>query len=116
YESAVQEAIALMGDKSRAQRIKAIVEANSRFHDCILSCAGNERLTFLAAKLMVLPLIFRSFYWGDEHALLTSCRAHRSIIMAIEAGETGRANSAMCEHIYVGRDYVLARVDLSDND
>lgn len=114
YEAAVGKVIELMGKEGHAGRIKTVIEANAQFHDAIVDCAGNSQLAHLASNVMVLPLVFRSFYWGDENALLASCRAHRVIIEAIEGGDTGRAKSAMCEHIYVGRDFVISRLETTD--
>lgn len=115
YESAVRNVIARLGDAGHAQRVRSVIEENTRFHDAVLATAGHSQLDFLVSRVMVLPLVFRSFFWGDEHDLLMSCRAHDVLITAIEEGDSDRARSAMSEHIYVGRDHVLRHLTDAGN-
>jgi len=88
--------------------IQNIQKTNQDFHEALFSATENEHLHALITKVVVVPLIFRSFYWYSETKLLQSLEAHKTIIKAIENKEPERAKSAMQEHILQGRDYVLA--------
>ncbi|MFB4163864.1 GntR family transcriptional regulator [Alteribacillus sp. JSM 102045] len=88
-------------------RNKAIVEANRRFHDGVVRASRNEHVRDLIDKVVVLPLVFRSFYWFGEADLQQSFQMHQTIAQAIEEKDADRAKTAMHEHIFRGRDYVL---------
>jgi DNA-binding GntR family transcriptional regulator len=103
------------GSAEHAAHAKWIMEQNALFHSAVLTMAGNERLNFLVSRVMVLPLVFRSFYWYDDLELRTSAQAHDLLVRAIADRDPDRARSAMTEHIYYGRDFVLRHLD-SEND
>lgn len=116
YEELVAAVTSPPGTPAHAEQAKVIMQQNSAFHSAILSYAGNERLTFLVSRVMVLPLVFRSFYWYDAHELRTSAQAHELLINAIADRDPDRARSAMTEHIYYGRDFVLKRLELDTEE
>ncbi|MBM7716863.1 GntR family transcriptional regulator [Siminovitchia sp. FSL H7-0308] len=87
--------------------IKKIVQANKQFHQAILSAAKNEHLGFHLAKVVVVPLVFRSFYSYHDRQLYRSYEVHNTIMEAIRNQEFERAKSAMQEHVYGARDHVL---------
>lgn len=91
--------------------IKNIQQANQEFHEAIFKAAKNEHLRLLISKVVVVPLVFRSFYWYNERQLLRSLEVHRTILKAIENQEPERAKIAMQEHIYQGRDDVLVQLN-----
>lgn len=99
-----------------AEHAKGIMQQNSRFHSVILDSAGNDRLFYLIARVMVLPLVFRSFYWYDAHELRTSAQVHSLLINAIADGDADRARSAMTEHIYHARDFVLDHLEPEETE
>ncbi|MBM4764702.1 GntR family transcriptional regulator [Bacillus sp. B15-48] len=88
-----------------------IVKVNSVFHETVLAASKNEHLRFHLSKVVVIPLVFRSFYWYDENQLKHSLEAHQIIVRAIQNQDTERAKIAMQEHIYKGRDHVLKHYD-----
>lgn len=94
------------GGKDRDQ-IREIVDANHAFHHGVLLATRNSHLDFLISRVVVLPLVFRSFYWYDENETQASLLYHLTITAAIEQQDADRARSAMAEHIYKGRDHVL---------
>lgn len=98
-------------NRANISTIKDIVEANQKFHEAILEAANNETLKFHLSRLVVVPLVFRSFYWFDERQLIRSLDAHRTILKAIKDQEFDRAKAAMHEHILQGRDHVLNHLD-----
>lgn len=93
--------------QEHVERIDAIVKANHVFHDAVFEASRNDHVRELISKVVVLPLIFRSFYWFDEKNLFYSLQNHHTILRAVESGDVERAKAAMTEHIFRGRDYVL---------
>lgn len=108
--TAYEQAIAKL-ERSDIETIKNIQQANQDFHEEIFKAAKNEHLRAHIAKLVVVPLIFRSFYWYNERQLLRSLEVHKTILKAIENQEPDRAKIAMQEHIYQGRDDVLIQMN-----
>ena len=101
------ETIERLTNKHDTSHIHEIVKLNQMFHDTILKAARNEHLHFHISKVVVLPLVFRSFYWYDKMELMRSLEFHQTILKAIKNRESERAKIAMQEHIYHGRDHVL---------
>ena len=62
-------------------------------------------------KLIILPLVFRSFYWYDKYELQRSSESHQIILHAIMEQDAFRAKTAMEEHVFHGRDHVLKHFD-----
>lgn len=92
------------------QNVQHIQEANQAFHSEIFKAAHNEHLVSHIAKVVVVPLIFRAFYWYSEQQLTQSMEVHKNLIYAIKDKEPDRAKAAMQEHIYAGRDHVLKHI------
>lgn len=90
-----------------SQYAQAILEANNQLHEVILLTCKNDLLRLLISKLIVLPLVFRSYLWRERQDIMRSIDEHRIIIGAIDDGDPYRAQTAMAEHIFRGRDYVL---------
>ncbi|GHH98893.1 GntR family transcriptional regulator [Neobacillus kokaensis] len=91
--------------------IRNIVRVNSRFHDTVVSAAKNKHLYFHISKVVVVPMVFRSFYWYTDFQLQQSLEVHKIIFEAIKNKEPERARIAMHEHIFQGRDNVLKHLD-----
>lgn len=109
YEKAISKL-----DKSDIATIKNIQEENLKFHEAIFKATKNEHLRMHIAKVVVVPLVFRSFYWYNERQLLRSLEVHNTILKAIKNQEPERAKIAMQEHIYQGRDDVLIQLNNPD--
>lgn len=91
--------------------IEEVLDINHRFHDTVIAASQNQHIKSHIAKVVVVPLIFRSFYWFNEEQLRHSLKAHKTILRAIENKEMERARVAMHEHIYHGRDEVLVHIE-----
>ena len=89
------------------EEIQKIMEANRLFHDAIINAAKNDYLQFHLKKLVIVPLVFRSFYWYDTYELKRSYQSHETILQAIAQHDVDRAKTALEEHIFQGRDHVL---------
>jgi len=94
-------------DREDIETIQYIQQINQQFHSEILLAARNNHLKSLIERVVVVPIIFRSFYWYDENQLLRSLQVHETILQAILNRESDRARAAMEEHIYQGRDDVI---------
>lgn len=105
YEQAISKL-----KRSDILTIKDIQQANQQFHEEIFQATKNEHLRAHISKVVVVPLIFRSFYWYNERQLTRSLEVHTTILKAIENREPERAKIAMQEHIYQGRDDVLMQL------
>ncbi|UOR13562.1 GntR family transcriptional regulator [Halobacillus amylolyticus] len=110
YEQAINSYL-----ESGETTIEYILEINHRFHDTIIKASQNQHIHSHISKVVVVPLIFRSFYWFDEYQLRHSLDVHKTILKAIQAQDTERARVAMHEHIYHGRDQVLIHIDDIDH-
>jgi DNA-binding GntR family transcriptional regulator len=97
------------------EHVKQLVEANHRFHEAIVAACKNEHLHFHLSKVVVIPLVFRSFYWYSKTELQQSLYFHKIILQAIQNQDLDRARIAMHEHIYEGRDIVLKHLDNDKN-
>lgn len=93
-----------------------ILETNNIFHDAVFSASKNEYIRFLISNVVVVPLIFRSFYWYDLERLKRSVTTHETIITAIINRDSERAKTAMLEHVYLGRDLVITSFESSNMD
>lgn len=90
-----------------------IMQVNQHIHATIMRLGQNGYLAQFVEKTMVLPLIFRSFYWRTGEEIIRSLDDHAVIISAIASQDPHRARAAMAEHIFVGRDQVLKNLSRS---
>ncbi|PWA13122.1 GntR family transcriptional regulator [Pueribacillus theae] len=111
YKNAVDQYV-----DSDISSIKKILQANKQFHGAILAATRNEHLRFHLSKVVVLPLVFRSFYWYNERQLYRSYNVHNTILEAIRNQEFARAKIAMQEHVFSARDHVLEHLETHSID
>ncbi|WP_347551288.1 GntR family transcriptional regulator [Pseudalkalibacillus hwajinpoensis] len=97
--------------ESDIQSVKDIVEVNHKFHEAVVISSRNQHIHFHISRVVVVPLIFRSFYWYDLTQLERSLDVHRIILKAIKNQDSERARIAMHEHIYQGRDHVMSHLE-----
>ncbi|PLS18571.1 GntR family transcriptional regulator [Bacillus sp. M6-12] len=95
-------------ENMKKEKVKRLTNLNNNFHDTIVNSAYNEHLKSLISKVVILPLVFRSFFWYNNEQLKQSVSAHTFIINAIKRKDAERAKIAMTEHLYQGRDQVLS--------
>lgn len=92
-------------------RIRKIVKVNQTFHEAIVTASKNTHLYFHISKVVVVPIVFRSFYWYNDFQLKQSLEVHKIIFEAIKNRDPERARIAMHEHIFQGRDNVLKHLN-----
>ncbi|WP_085507257.1 GntR family transcriptional regulator [Thalassobacillus devorans] len=109
YEKAIDNYI-----KTGETTIENILDINHQFHNAVINASQNPHIYSHITKVVVVPLIFRSFYWFNEEQLRHSLEAHKTLLKAIEEQDMERARVAMHEHIYHGRDEVLKQMDTID--
>ncbi len=106
YEKVIEHYV-----QSDIDSIKEIVDVNHKFHEVIISASKNSHIHFHLSKVVVVPIVFRSFYWYNPFQLRQSLEVHKIILQAIKNKEPERAKIAMHEHIYQGRDHVLKHLE-----
>jgi DNA-binding GntR family transcriptional regulator len=92
-------------------RIRKIVKVNQTFHEAIVTASKNTHLYFHISKVVVVPIVFRSFYWYNDFQLKQSLEVHKIIFEAIKNRDPERARIAMHEHIFQGRDNVMKHLN-----
>lgn len=102
--------------KTGESTIEDILDINRRFHNCVINASKNQHIHSHISKVVVLPLIFRSFYWFNEKQMRESFNTHSTILKAIREQDMERTRVAMHEHIYHGRDQVLLHMDDIEED
>lgn len=110
YEEAISRYV-----ESDMDSLKDIVQVNQKFHETIVAASKNEHIHFHISKVVVVPIVFRSFYWYNCFRLKQSLEVHKTILEAIKNREPERARIAMHEHIYQGRDHVLKHLEQIKN-
>jgi DNA-binding GntR family transcriptional regulator len=93
--------------------IHKVMQWNAVFHDQIIQASKNPHIRFLISKVVVLPLVFRSFYWYDLKEVHRSLDTHEVILKSIERKDPDLARAAMVQHIFLGRDHVLTHIQTS---
>ncbi len=114
--SAIEEfdrTLALKG-LSDLELVRRINAANSLFHSTVLRIADHQRLTQLLERVVDLPLVFQAFKVFSREERAQSNLFHRLIRDAIARGEPARAHRLITEHIYLGRDTLLERLNQAD--
>jgi DNA-binding GntR family transcriptional regulator len=90
------------------EEIRALVALNQEFHGAIVEASRNKRLFRLINRTVEIPLMFKAFFWYTPHERVISNHYHRQILHALEEGDADRAEIVMREHVYEGRDFVIA--------
>lgn len=90
--------------------MEALTEENLRFHYCIAEAAESPRLVDFIRGAIEVPLVNRSFFMFSASEADSSERHHRAITSALEARDPERAELLMKEHIFEGRDFLIAHL------
>jgi DNA-binding GntR family transcriptional regulator len=93
------------------QEIRALVALNQEFHGAVVEASRNKRLFRLINRTVEIPLMFKAFFWYTPHERVISNHYHRQILHALEDGDADRAEIVMREHVYEGRDFVIAALE-----
>lgn len=94
--------------EDHGEEIRALVALNQKFHGAIVEASRNKRLFRLINRTVEIPLMFKAFFWYTPHERVISNHYHRQILHALEEGDADRAEIVMREHVYEGRDFVIA--------
>jgi DNA-binding GntR family transcriptional regulator len=110
------EQLAVLGDScDRFKQLRlshdllGLIKENLSFHHTIVEAAGTTKLADLVRSAVELPLVYRSFFWFSDQEMEISERSHRKLLATLRAGDAERAELLMKEHIYEGRDFLIAR-------
>jgi DNA-binding GntR family transcriptional regulator len=94
----------------RGDDVRELVKENLFFHNTILEAAGSARTASMVRKVIELPLVYKSYIWYSPDQKRISAHYHRQITKALEVGDAERAELVMKEHVYEGRDILVAHV------
>jgi len=94
--------------------VRALVEANARFHDTLLATGRHSRIRHLVAGAVDAPLVFRAMQRFTDGELHRSALFHHLIADAVTAAEPERAGRLMTEHVLQGRDALLGQLAEGD--
>lgn len=92
--------------------VRALHDANRRFHDVIITAARHRRLETMLARTVDIPLVFQAFRTFGAAEIARSDTFHHLIAEAMCRRDGARAGSLMGEHIAQGRDAVLDAIAL----
>src|SRR6266511_5954849 len=90
--------------------VRELVKENLLFHNAILEAAASARAASMVRKVIELPLVYKSYIWYSPDQKRISAHYHRQITKALEVGDAERAELVMKEHVYEGRDILVAHV------
>jgi len=92
---------------ARDGRIDAFFEANQEFHYRIQELAGNRRLLAVIQDLRKVLKLCRLHSLSIEGRLQQSLEEHRAIMAAFKAGDAGKAEKMMHDHLLSGHEALL---------
>jgi DNA-binding GntR family transcriptional regulator len=97
--------------EDREEEIRALAGLNQEFHGAVVEASRKKRLFRLINRTVEVPLMFKAFFWYTPHERVISNHYHRQILHALEDGDADRAEIVMREHVYEGRDFVIAALE-----
>lgn len=106
----LEESCRRFRERRLAHDVNGLTKENLLFHFTIARAAGTAKLVELVQGAIQVPLVSSSFYWYSKREGQRSEDFHRRILAALRAGEPERAELLMKEHIYEGRDSLLAHM------
>jgi len=114
--AALQQAVAQFDEAvhnaspHRVESLRAVSRTNQAVHGLIVESGHHQRLADLLQRTVDIPLVFAAFAQFDANGLERSSLFHHLIVSAITAREGQRAADLMREHIFQGRDRLLASI------
>ena len=109
----LEESCRRFRERRLAHDVNGLTKENLFFHFTIAQAAGTAKLVELVQAAIQVPLVSSSFYSYSKRESRQSEDFHRRILAALRAGDRERAELLMKEHIYEGRDSLLARMQRS---
>ncbi len=85
-----------------------ITTLNREFHQIVLHAAANERLAGLLARIVEVPIVYRTYHHYSPAQLRRSLQHHRELIAALRARDSSWASSVMQSHIRAARNVMVA--------
>jgi DNA-binding GntR family transcriptional regulator len=100
-----------LADFEAGGRVTELVKENGIFHEMVLDAAVSERLAGMVRQVVVAPLVYRSYIWYSAEQARLSHQAHVQLVNALERRDGDRADAIMREHVFHGRDVLVARLE-----
>jgi phosphonate utilization transcriptional regulator len=96
-----------MEQAARADDADAYHLFNLEFHDQVVACAGNRKMSEMYRKLVKELALARRRNLGTPQALPQSAAEHRQILKAIASGDPEAAGRALFEHAEASKQRML---------
>ncbi len=96
--------------------LREFSQSNTEFHIQLLKMSGNRHLLSVAAPMIDLALIMRTYRKFSSERIRRSCSDHRDIVAAISRGDTAWAEAAMKSHILASIDIAANAASASGNE
>jgi len=107
----LERCIGDMDAAARREDAAGFSRFNTEFHDCMVSAAGNARLTKLYRGLVKEFQLFRSHAPSRSANLLKSNQEHREIVRALKAGDASASWRLTSGHVESGKQRMLAALE-----
>lgn len=101
---------ALVSDVEAGARVTDLVKENGLFHEMILDACESDRLAGMVRPVVVAPLVYKSYIWYSPEQARRSLRAHVQLVDALARADADLADAIMRDHVFQGRDVLLARL------
>lgn len=93
-----------------AYDVPGLSKENLFFHFSVAEAAGTPKLVALVQSAIQVPLVVSAFFWYSKGEARRSEDFHRRILAALSARDPERAELLMKEHIFEGRDALIAHM------
>ena len=101
------EAVERCSNRKNKDSILNLIHSNRLFHKAIVDITGNMHINNVLNEVIVLPMVYQSYYWYSDEDMYLSANQHSKIASAIMRNEAEEAKILMSAHIYHGRDLII---------
>lgn len=96
------------------EQVNELGRLNAEFHQIVATAAGNRVLGRTVGFLLNTPLYARAYYAYADLSKRASISDHGRMIELLTAGDPDACEQFWREHLYRGRDYMIARLGPRD--
>jgi DNA-binding GntR family transcriptional regulator len=107
--------LAKQEDALNKKNLQGYVELDAQFHDIIAKLSGSDRLLELVQTLRRHMWRYRSHVVYAFDTAIRSMEGHRSIVKAIEQGDTGQAIDVLQHHLIQAKEDILEYIFCEKN-
>lgn len=101
---------------SESAETHEFVDENMLFHSRIVEVTGSRRLNDAVREMIQLPLVYKAYIWYSPQQKRLSEHYHSELVRVLGAHDSERAEMIMKEHVYEGRDHLIATIKAHETD